>query len=89
MIKSNKSVGSSMFSTTSSFSAKSVMQDLSTIENSNIRRQVGNQQRAIMMGKAQEALNSAKTLSLASRASHKSIKPLVRKRTARDFANAD
>jgi len=69
-IKSNKSVGRSMYSTTSSFSAKTVMQDLSTIENSKVRRQIGNQQRAVMMGRANEAVSSSKHLSQSKPSNH-------------------
>ena len=81
MMKSNKAISSG------SFSANSMAQDLSTIDNIKIRRQVMGQHKAIMMGDAQRALENAKTLRLESKAANKEIKPLIRKRTAREFAN--
>lgn len=81
MMKSNKAIGSG------SFGASSMAQDLSTIDNIKIRRQVMSQHKAIMMGNAQRAVESAKTLRLESKAANKDMKPLVRKRTAREFAN--
>lgn len=86
-IQSNKAVGTGMFNRSSSHSAKTVSNDLSTIENINMRRQLRNQQKAVMMGRANEAHDVAKTLSLSRNATNKAIKPLVRKRTAREFAN--
>lgn len=86
-IQSNKSVGTSMFNRTATHSAKSVSNDLSTIENIKVRKQIRNQQKAIMMGRAEEASKAARTLNLSSRAENKAIKPLIRKRTAREFAN--
>lgn len=87
MINSNKPIGRSVYSPNSNFGAKSVMADLSTIENAKVRKQVRDQQKAVMMGKAEQALSSAKRLNLASNANAKPIKPLVRKTNARDFAN--